>query len=77
MIVCGIPGFGPGSAERSNQRKRNNRDDETLDIMVHQYSGTSRAVKLASQPSPMFSEFASYTDYRSWDMVDGRSYGLA
>src|SRR5665647_631370 len=34
-----------------------------LMVMVHQYHGTDRAVRLASQPIPMFSEFASYTDY--------------
>src|SRR5665647_1553597 len=31
MIVRGIPRFGPGSAERSNQGKRNNSDGETID----------------------------------------------
>jgi len=30
-IVRGIPRFGPGSAERSNQGKRNNSDGETID----------------------------------------------
>src|SRR5665647_2605413 len=31
MIVRGIPRFGPGRAERSNQGKRKNSDGETID----------------------------------------------
>jgi hypothetical protein len=34
-------------------------------LMVHQYHGTDRAVRLASQPIPLFSELASYTGYRT------------
>jgi hypothetical protein len=74
MIVPGPPRFGPSGPTKANEITTM---AKALMVIVHQYHGTDRAVRLASQPIPMFSEFAAYTDYRSWDMVDGRSYGLA
>jgi hypothetical protein len=45
---------------------------EDVQQRAHWQIAIDRAVRLASQPIPLSFEFASYTDYRSWDMVDGR-----